>query len=79
MKLLIILALTISAYSSDCVYYGTRITKTINEYHKARTNNLKEEKLGLLKLYISDTKSNCRKDSKYYKRAVKASRDFRGK
>ena len=60
-KLLLITVLTITSYSSDCVYYGTRITKTINEYGKARTRNLIDEKFGLLHLYINETKGNCRR------------------
>ena len=76
-KLLLATTLTITAYSSDCVYYGTRITKTINEYDKARTRSLIDEKFGLLHLYINETKGNCRKDSRYYKRAVKAIEDFK--
>ena len=79
MKLLIIIALTITTYASDCVYYGTRITKTIKEYKQARTRDMKEEKFGLLHFYIKETKTNCRKKSRYYKRAVKASIDYKSK
>lgn len=76
LKIAIIATLTISAYAGDCVYYGTRITKTIDQYHQARTRDLKDEKIGLLGLYINETKRSCRKQSKYYKRAVKASKDY---
>lgn len=76
MKLLIILALAVTTYANDCVYYGTRITKTIDEYKHARTKELKNEKFGLLHFYIGETKTNCRKQSRYHKRAVKASKDW---
>ena len=62
-KILMIVALAITAYSNN----------------QAKTNTIKEEKLGLLGLYINETKTNCRKESKYYKRAVKASRDYKGR
>ncbi len=75
--LVFMLATAGQAFASDCVYYGTRITKTIKEYKQARTRDMKEEKFGLLHFYIKETKSNCRKKSRYYKRAVKASIDYK--
>lgn len=72
MKIILIIALAVTAYSSDCVYYGTRISKTISQYDRAHTRDLIDEKFGLLHFYIHETKANCRSKSKYYKRAVEA-------